>query len=104
MASDDIHRIKVKANTIDELRSFLDNTGVDFACRPVVRREADGLTVEVYATLPQVEILRSTRHGGEVSLTILENASEIGRARQSEVGSGNRFARSRPPKGLGVKE
>jgi len=39
-----------------------------------------------------------------VTMTVVENASEVGRARQSEVGSGNRFAARMAPRGLGIKE
>jgi hypothetical protein len=104
MADDDVHRIKVQARTVEELREFLDGSNLDFACRPVARQEAGGLTVDVYATLPQVERLRSARQITGVTLDVIENASEIGRARQSEVGSGNRFGGSRIPRGLGIKE
>ena len=104
MADDDVHRIEVRARTIEELRSFLDGANVDFGCRPVVRREADELVAEVYATMPQVERLRSARSAPGVSLSVVENATETGRARQSEVGSGNWFNARQMPRGLGIKE
>lgn len=104
MADSDLHRIKLQARTVEELRAFLNGSNLDFACRPVVRREAGGLAVEVYATLPEVQRLRRSRRDTGVSLSIIENASEIGRARQAEVGSGNRFAGSQIPRGLGIKE
>lgn len=104
MADDDVHRIKLRARTIEELRSYLTGTDFDFGCRPVVRREGGELVVEVYATMPQIERLRSTRSATGVSLSVVENATEVGRARQSEVGSGNRFAARRALKGLGIKE
>jgi hypothetical protein len=37
-------------------------------------------------------------------MNVIENASEVGRARQAEVGSGNRFAARIAPRGLGIKE
>ena len=37
-------------------------------------------------------------------MKVVENASEVGRARQAEVGSGNRFAARIAPSGLGIKE
>ena len=37
-------------------------------------------------------------------MTVIENASEVGRARQAEVGSGNRFSARIAPSGLGIKE
>ncbi len=104
MADNDVHRIELGAGTIEELRTFLDGTNLDFGCRPVVRREAGELVVEVYATMPQVERLRSARSGTGVSMRVVENATEVGRARQAEIGRGNRFAARRMPKGLGIKE
>ena len=106
MADDDVHRIKVRAGTVAELRAFLDDSNMDFGCRPVARREGDGIVAEVYATLPQVEQLRAARVAAAgVSVSVIENASEVGRARQAEVGTGNRFAaRNAAPRGLGIKE
>jgi hypothetical protein len=61
--------------------------------------------VEVYSRMPEVERLRSSRSAAGVRMNVIENASEVGRARQAEVGSGNRFAaRTVVPRGLGIKE
>ena len=38
MAEDDVHRVELRAKSIDELRTFLDGTDVDLGCRPVVRK------------------------------------------------------------------
>jgi len=102
--SDDVHRIELRAKSIRELRSFLDGTDLDLGCRPVVRRLGDDYIVEAYTTLPGIERLRSTRSASAVTMTVVENASEVGRARQAEVGSGNRFAARQAPSGLGTKE
>ena len=59
MSSEDVHRIEVRAKTIDELRSFLDGAGLDLGCRPAVRRQAGELVVEAYATMPQIDRLRA---------------------------------------------
>jgi hypothetical protein len=129
MADDDLQRVKLRARTIKELRAFLDGTDVDFGCRPTVRREGNEFTAEVYATAPQVARIRGRRSAlvrdigastDAVNITVIENASEIGRARQKEIGVGNRFAAprstaspaeaatasdaTRVPKGLGIKE
>lgn len=104
MADDDVHRIKLRAQSVEELRSFLDGTDVDLGCRPVVRREGGEYVVEVYTPLPAMERLRSARSASGVTLSVVENASEVGRARQAEVGSGNRFAARMAPSGLGIKE
>ena len=62
--------------------------------------------VEAYATMPQVERVRSARSAFATGVTVqvIENASEIGRARKSEIGAGNRFAARVAPRGLGIKE
>ena len=104
MADDDVHRIELRAKSIEELRSVLDNTDVDLGCRPSVRKVGDDYVVEVYSALPTVERLRSARAASGVTMTVVENASEVGRARQREVGSGNRFAARTAPRGLGIKE
>jgi hypothetical protein len=104
MADDDVHRIELRAKSVEELRSFLDGADVDFGCRPVVRKMGDGYTVEVYAPLPAIERLRVERSAPGVTMSVVENSSEVGRARQAEVGSGNRFASRIAPSGLGIKE
>jgi hypothetical protein len=104
MADDDVHRIELRAKSIEELRSVLDKSDVDLGCRPAVRKVGDDYVVEVYSPLPTVERLRSARMSAGVTMTVVENASEVGRARQREVGSGNRFAARTAPRGLGIKE
>ena len=42
MADDDVHRIKVRAGTVEELRAFLDDSDMDFGCRPVAAARAAG--------------------------------------------------------------
>jgi len=104
MADEDVHRIEIRAHTVEALRSFLDGTDVDLGCRPVVRRQAGELVVEVYATLSQVNRLQATRSASGVTLNIVENATQTGLARQAEVSSGNRFSSRQTLRGLGIKE
>ena len=104
MADDDMHRIELRAKSVEELRSFLEGVDVDLGCRPVVHKVGDDYVVEAYTPLPAVERLRSGRTASQVTISVVENASEIGRARQQEVGSGNRFAARIAPSGLGIKE
>ena len=58
---EDVHRIELRAQTVEELRSFLDGAAdLDLGCRPAVRRQPSGeLVVEVYATMPQLDRLRA---------------------------------------------
>lgn len=104
MADQDVHRIEVRAKTEEELRSFLDGAELDLGCRPAVRRRSGELVVEAYATIPQLERLRRRRSAPGVSVDVLENATEVGRIRQAEVGSRNRFVGRQVPRGLGIKE
>jgi hypothetical protein len=77
---------------------------VDLGCRPAVRRQSGELVVEVYATMPQVNRLDVARGASGVTLNIVENATQSGRARQAEVSSGNRFSSRQVMSGLGIKE
>ena len=104
MADDDVHRIELRAKSIEELRALLDDADVDLGCRPAVRKVGDEYVVEVYSPLPTVERLRAARSAPGVTMNVIENATEVGRARQTEVGSGNRFAARIAPRGLGIKE
>jgi hypothetical protein len=69
-----------------------------------VRRRPGELVVEAFATRAQIDGLRASRSATGVVIDIIENASATGRARQSEVGPGNRFASRQVPRGLGIKE
>lgn len=104
MADEAVHRIEIRAHTVEELRSFLDGTDVDLGCRPVVRRQADELVMEVYATLSHLNRLQAARSASGVTLNIVENATQTGLARQAEVSAGNRFSRRQGLRGLGIKE
>jgi hypothetical protein len=104
MADEDVHRIQVRAQTVEELRSFLDGADLDLGCRPVVRRESGALVAEVYATMPQIERLRAARSALRVTVSVVENATQTGRARQAEVSTGNRFSSRQALRGLGIKE
>jgi hypothetical protein len=104
MADEDLHRIELRAQTVEELRSFLDGADLDLGCRPAARKRGGELVVEAYATMPQISGLQASRNASGVTVRIVENATEVGRARQSEVGSGNRLSRQQPFRGLGIKE
>jgi hypothetical protein len=105
MADEDVHRVELRARTVEELRSLLDGSDLDLGCRPSVRREPSGeLVTEVFATMPQVNRMRAARGAPRVTVNVVENASETGRARQAEVSSRNRFTTRQRPTGLGIKE
>ena len=83
---------------------MLDGAGLDLGCRPAVRRESGELVVEAYATMPQIDGLRASRSATGVTVNVLENATAVGRSRQAQVGSRNRFAARQTPRGIGIKE
>jgi hypothetical protein len=96
---DPVFRVRVEAATLDDLRATLDDLRPDVGCRGVARAEGDGFAIDVYLPESRVASARSA------SVTVLENQTETGLARQAEVGQGNRFAaRGEVPRGLGRKE
>ena len=64
MSDEDMHRMELRAQTIEELRDFLDGTDLDLGCRPAVRRRSGELIVDVYATMPQIERLQAELGAG----------------------------------------
>lgn len=102
--TDDVYRVEIRAKSIEELRSFFGGADWDFGCRPAVRREGGDYVVEVYSPMARIEQVRGLRATSGVTTRVIENASQVGRERQAEVSSGNRFATRRTPSGLGIKE
>ena len=103
MADNDVYRFELRAKSV-ELRLFLGGADWDFGCRPAVRREGSDYVVEVYAPMARMEGVRSLQASSAVNVRVIENASEVGRARQADVSSDNRFSARQVPTGLGIKE
>jgi hypothetical protein len=100
-----IIHVEIHAATLDELRDFTDETAPDLGCRPSARKTDDGFAVHAYFPEAELEAARGARSADRVSVRVIENATDVGRARQQEVGQGNRFAaRGEIPRGLGRKE
>ena len=100
-----VFRVRLQASSLSALRAFLDEVRPDVGCRPVAGRSASGFVIDVYVPESRLESARTSRAAPQVSVTVLENATEVGRERQADVGEGNRFAaRSEVPRGLGRKE
>ncbi|MFF4325171.1 hypothetical protein ACGFY6_10010 [Streptomyces sp. NPDC048387] len=99
--SDDhtILRVRVTATDADTLRALLREARPDVGGR--VRQAEDGsCTIDAYVTPDEAEALE--REG--VTVTIVEDATAVGRARQAEVGEGDRFApEDALPQGLALK-
>jgi hypothetical protein len=105
MNDEPIILVQVEAATLADLRAFLDEVQPDVGCRAVARKIAGRFAIDVYLPEPQLQAARASRTASRVSFRIIENATEVGRQRQGEVGEGNRFAaRGEVPRGLGRKE
>jgi hypothetical protein len=104
MSPESILHIEIEATTLDDLRAFVDEIRPDPGCRAIARRRGDAFIVDVYLPESQLSAARDARSASRVSFRVLENATEVGRERQKEVGEGNRFAaRGDTPRGLGRK-
>ncbi|MFD9795998.1 hypothetical protein ACFWXK_34165 [Streptomyces sp. NPDC059070] len=92
-------RVRVTAKDAETLRALLREAHPDVGGRP--RRGEDGaFSIEAYASPEEAEALE--REG--VSITVIEDAAATGRARQAEVGEGDRFAaHDAVPHGLALK-
>jgi hypothetical protein len=98
-------RVEVEALTLADLRAFTDEIQPDLGCRAIPRQKEGKFVIDAYIPETQLQAARDSRASSRVSIRIIENATEIGRQRQKEVGQGNRFAsRGEIPRGLGRKE
>jgi hypothetical protein len=92
-------RVRVTASDAPTLRALLREEHLDTGGRPHVG--GDG-TVAIDAYVPESRTSALEREG--VTVRVVEDASATGRARQAEVGRGNRFAApDAVPRGLGRK-
>jgi len=106
MNDESIIHIQIEALTLEDLRAFTDEIGpADLGCRAIPRQTEGRFVIDGYLPETQLQAARGSRAASRVSLIVIENASELGRERQREVGEGNRFAsRGEIPRGLGRKE
>ncbi len=84
-----------------QAEELLARADLDFGCRPRLRPNRDGsASLDLLAPRVTIDALRAKGHRLEVG----ENVSASGRARQAEIGRGDRFAGGRTaPHGLGRK-
>lgn len=95
----DILRLRVTARDPEVLRALLREARPDIGGRPQVGPDGS-IGIDVYA--PEHRIAALERDG--VTVTLIGNASEAGRAAQAEVGTGDRFAAADAvPRGLAAK-
>lgn len=105
MDNESIVHIQIEAPTLAELKAFIDEIQPDLGCRTISRQIEGKFIIDAYLPEAQLQAARDSRAARGVALHIIENATEIGRERQQEVGEGNRFsARGEVPRGLGRKE
>jgi hypothetical protein len=105
MNDESIIRVQLEASTLTDLRAFTDEVQPDLGCRAIARAADGKFVIDAYLSETQLQAARGARAASRVSLRTIENATEVGRERQKEVGEGNRFAaRGDVPRGLGRKE
>ena len=105
MNHEPILHIQIEAPTLTDLRTFTDEIQPDLGCRAIARQIEEMFVIDAYLPETQLQAARDSRTASRVSLRVIENATEIGRERQREVGEGDRFAsRGEVPRGLGRKE
>lgn len=105
MNNDPIIRIEIRAATLSDIKDFTDEIQPDLGCRATAVKTDRGYAVNAYLPESQLEVAAAARSAAKVSVHVVENATEVGRQRQQEVGAGNRFAaRGEIPRGLGRKD
>ena len=106
MTNEPIIHVQIEAPTLADLRAFTDEIRpADLGCRAIPRRAGGTFVIDAYLPEQQLQAARNSRTASRVALRVIENATEIGRERQREVGEGNRYAsRGEVPRGLGRKE
>jgi hypothetical protein len=97
----DIIRIRINAADGNSLLNDAKSLQLEIGGGGPRRRQDGGFYLDVY--VPGQRIQELQRH--DLRFEVIENASEIGRARQKEVGVGDRFdGGTIAPRGLGKKE
>ena len=105
MNHESIIHFQIEASTLEDLRAFTDEIRPDLGCRAIPRQIEGKFVIDAYLSQSQLQAAQARHTDNRIALRIIENATEVGRERQSEVGEGNRFtARGQVPHGLGRKE
>jgi hypothetical protein len=96
----DLYEVRITVRRA-EFEELMRKYRLDLGCRPHVELNADGTgTVQAFASAESIRDLETTGYKVEQG----ENISAVGRERQKEVGSGDRFQGGRVvPRGLGRK-
>jgi len=105
MSEDPVIRFQIEGDSLEDIRAFADEVQPDLGCRAVARKTDSGFVIDAYLPESQLNAARNARSATRIRIRVIENATEVGRERQREVGTGNRFAqRGAIPRGLGGKE
>jgi hypothetical protein len=108
MDNEPIIRFEIKAPTLADLKNFTDATKPDLGCRAIPHQVNGEFVIDAYLPQSQLQQAQRNRTATKVNIRIIENATEVGRQRQLEVGQGNRFLNrnvdQQIPRGLGIKE
>jgi hypothetical protein len=98
---ENILRILITARDDQAMLALLRRLRLDLSCGGPKRHEGGGLSVEAYIPSGQLDEIK--KYG--VKVDVLDDASATARARQQEVGKGNRYSerQNRVPRGLGRK-
>jgi len=102
--SDEILHIRIEAETLDDLRTFVSQVEIDLGCRAIAVRSETGFAIDGWISDTLLMEARLSHAVSKVIIEVVDNATQTGRLRQKEVGRGDRFAsRSAVPRGLGRK-
>jgi hypothetical protein len=105
MNDEPIIHFQIEAPALEDLKAFIDETDPDLGCVAIPKQIGGKFVINAYLPESQLQEAQGRRTASRVALRIIENATEVGRERQKEVGEGDRFAaRSQVPRGLGRKE
>ena len=96
----DLFEVRITVSQ-DEFTRLIENIPLDLGCRPHIEMNPDGTgTVQAFASEARIRELEAAGYRVEQG----ENVSAVGRVRQREVGTGDRFQGGRvTPRGLGIK-
>ncbi len=94
-------RVKVTADSQEDLRRYLEGSGADLGCRPMAFREAEGISIVLIADRETLDRLSARRSAGR-RLVRLEALGDP-KARTALCGSRNRFLKGERPRGYGER-
>lgn len=98
----DVMRVRVALPSREDLPALEKLGPLDWGGRGPRIQEDGRIVGEVYVATEEIEKLKGIKN---CEIEVIENATEVGRQRQQEVGKGDRFDGGRKtPHGLGEKE